>query len=201
MAERRVTVDGQTYTLKPPFLVIATQNPVDHEGTFPLPEAQLDRFLIRLSLGYPSLEEEGKMLLRLQHGHPIDDLPAVVTADQVLACQEAVRDIHLDDKVRRYILEIVQGTREHDDVLLGGSPRASIALFRTAQALAALQGRNFVLPDDVKRMVQPVLAHRLILRPESRLRKLTPSALLHDIVSEVRVPVPANYEEMEDHFR
>jgi MoxR-like ATPase len=200
MAERRVTVDGQTYTLKPPFLIIATQNPVDHEGTFPLPEAQLDRFLIRLSLGYPSLEEEGKMLMRLQYGHPIDDLAGVVTAAEVLACQEAVRDIHVDDKVRRYVLEIVQGTREHDDVLLGGSPRASIALFRTAQALAAVQGRNFVLPDDVKRMVHPVLAHRLILRPESRLRKVTPAALLQEIVSEVRVPVPAGYE-MEDHFK
>src|SRR5579884_2520474 len=121
MAERRVSADGQTYTLKPPFLVIATQNPVDHEGTFPLPEAQLDRFLIRLSLGYPSIEEESKMLMRLQYGHPIEDLSPVVTAQEWLACQEAVRDIHVDDKVRRYLLEIVQGTREHDEVSLGGS--------------------------------------------------------------------------------
>src|SRR6266545_6852977 len=113
MGERRVSVDGQTYTLKPPFLVIATQNPIDHEGTFPLPEAQLDRFLIRLSLGYPSLEEEAKMLQRLQKSHPIDDLNPVASAAEVLACQEAVRDIHIDDKVRRYLLEIVQGTREH----------------------------------------------------------------------------------------
>ncbi len=200
MAERRVSADGQTYTLKPPFLVIATQNPVDHEGTFPLPEAQLDRFLVRLSLGYPTLDEEGRMLQRLQHGHPIDDLAAVVSAAEVLACQEAVRDVHVDDKVRRYVLEIVQGTRTHDDVQLGGSPRASIALFRTAQALAAVNGRNFVLPDDVKRMVQPVLAHRLILRPESRLRKVTPAALLHEIVSDVRVPVPAHNADVEDAF-
>jgi MoxR-like ATPase len=191
MAERRVTVDGQTYSLKPPFLVIATQNPVDHEGTFPLPEAQLDRFLVRLSLGYPSLDEEAKMLQRMQYGHPIDDLNTVVAAAEVLACQDAIRDIHVDDKVRRYLLEIVQGTRTHDDIQLGGSPRASIALFRTAQALAAIGGRNFVMPDDVKRMVQPVMAHRLILRPESRLRKVTPAALLHEIVSDVRVPVPA----------
>src|SRR5438876_1496865 len=113
MAERRVSADGQTYTLKPPFLVIATQNPVDHEGTFPLPEAQLDRFLIRLSLGYPSIEEESKMLQRLQHGHPIDDLNPVVTAAEVIACQEAVREVHVDDKLRRYLLEIVQGTRTH----------------------------------------------------------------------------------------
>jgi MoxR-like ATPase len=200
MAERRVSVDGQTYTLKPPFLVIATQNPVDHEGTFPLPEAQLDRFLVRLSLGYPTLDEEGRMLQRLQHGHPIDDLAAVVTAAEVLACQEAVREIHVDDKVRRYVLEIVQGTRTHDDVQLGGSPRASIALFRTAQALAAINGRNFVLPDDVKRMVQPVLGHRLILRPESRLRKVTPAALLHEVVGDVRVPVPAHNADAEDAF-
>ncbi|HEY7330385.1 MAG TPA: MoxR family ATPase [Gemmataceae bacterium] len=198
MAERRVSVDGQTYALKPPFLVIATQNPVDHEGTFPLPEAQLDRFLVRLSLGYPSLDEEAKMLQRMQHGHPIDDLNTVVPAAEVLACQEAIREVHVDDKVRRYLLEIVQGTRTHDDIQLGGSPRASIALFRTGQALAAIQGRNFVMPDDVKRMVQPVMAHRLILRPESRLRKVTPAALLHEIVSDVRVPVPAHRDDERD---
>jgi MoxR-like ATPase len=195
MAERRVSADGQTYTLKPPFLVIATQNPIDHEGTFPLPEAQLDRFLIRLSLGYPALEEEGRMLQRLQHGHPIDDLSPVASAAEVLACQEVVREVHVDDKLRLYILEIVQGTRTHDDLQLGGSPRASIALFRTAQAYAAINGRSFVLPDDVKRMVQPVLAHRIILRPESRLRKVTAAALLHEIVADVRVPVPAHGED------
>src|SRR5215208_8203159 len=114
MAERRVSADGQTYTLKPPFLVIATQNPVDHEGTFPLPEAQLDRFLVRLSLGYPSLEEESKMLQRLQHVHPIEKLGIAVSAREVLACQEAIRDVYVDDKVRRYLLEIVEATREHD---------------------------------------------------------------------------------------
>src|SRR5262252_6655499 len=144
MAERRVSADGQTYTLKPPFLVIATQNPIDQEGTFPLPEAQLDRFLIRLALGYPSLEEESKMLQRLQRGHPIDELGTVVTAAEVVASQDAIREIHVDDKVRRYILELVHATREYADVQLGGSPRASIALYRTAQALAAIAGRNFV---------------------------------------------------------
>jgi MoxR-like ATPase len=195
MAERRVSVDGQTYTLKPPFLVVATQNPIDHEGTFPLPEAQLDRFLVRLSLGYPGMEEEAKMLTRLQHGHPIEDVSPVVSAAEWVACQEAVREVHVDDKVRRYLLEIVHGTRMHDDVQLGGSPRASIALFRTAQALAALAGRNFVTPDDVKRMVQPVLAHRIILRPESRLRKVSPASVLHEIVGEQRVPVSHRGEE------
>jgi MoxR-like ATPase len=199
MAERRVSVDGQTYTLKPPFLVIATQNPVDHEGTFPLPEAQLDRFLIRLSVGYPGIDEEAKMLARLQHGHPIDEISPVVAAADWVACQDAVREIHVDDKVRKYLLEIVHGTRMHDDIQLGGSPRASIALFRTAQALAAINGRNFVLPDDVKRMVQPVLAHRVILRPESRLRKVTTAALLHEIMSDVRVPVTHRAGE-KDHF-
>lgn len=189
MAERRVTADGNTYTLKPPFLVIATQNPIDQEGTFPLPEAQLDRFLIRLSLGYPTLDEEGRLLQRLQKSHPIDDLAPVARAEEVLACQEAVRDIHVDDKVRDYILGIVHATREHEDVLLGGSPRASIALFRTAQALAAIGGRDFVIPDDVKRMAQPVLAHRLILKPESRLRRRTPGAVVHEIVQDARVPI------------
>src|SRR6188768_1119610 len=181
MGERRVSVDGQTYVLKPPFLVIATQNPIDQEGTFPLPEAQLDRFLIRLSLGYPSFEEESKMLTRPQKGHPIDDLKPVVSADDVIACQEAVRDIHVDEKVKRYVLEVVHASREHEDVLLGGSPRASIALFRTAQALAAVGGRDFALPDDVKKMAQPVLTHRIILKPESRLRKRTAPAVVNDL--------------------
>jgi MoxR-like ATPase len=199
MAERRVSVDGTTYKLKAPFLVIATQNPVDQEGTFPLPEAQLDRFLIRLSLGYPSLEEESKMLTRLQKGHPIDEIQPAVSAAEWLACQEMVREVQVEEKVKRYLLEIVHGTRMHDDIQLGGSPRASIALFRTAQAFAALQGRTFVTPDDIKRMVQPVLAHRVILRPESRLRKVTTAGLLHEIVSEVSVPVPAQ-RDAKDHF-
>jgi MoxR-like ATPase len=189
MAERRVTVDGQGYVLKPPFLVLATQNPIDHEGTFPLPEAQLDRFLIRLSLGYPSMEEESKMLERLQHTHPIDDLAPVVTAADVLACQQAVREIYVDEKLRRYLLEIIQATREHSDVALGGSPRASIALFRTAQALAALQSRNFIIPDDVKRMAPAALGHRLILKPESRLRKVTAASVVQEILTDVSVPV------------
>jgi len=189
MAERRVTVDGQTYSLKAPFLVLATQNPIDHEGTFPLPEAQLDRFLVRLSLGYPGLEEEGKMLERLQRSHPIDDLNPVVSAAEFLACQQATREVYVDPRVRRYVLEIIKATREHDDLHLGGSPRASIALFRTAQGVAAVHGRNFVLPDDVKRMAMPVLAHRLILRPESRLRKVTPAAVIDEILTEVSVPV------------
>ena len=189
MAERRVTVDGKTYKLEPPFMVVATQNPVDQEGTFPLPEAQLDRFLVRLSLGYPSFEEEGQMLTNLQYGHPIDALNAVIPAKDWLLCQEAVRSVHVDEKIKRYVLEIVHGSRENEDVLLGGSPRASLALFRTAQALAAIAGRDFVIPDDVKRMAQPVLAHRLILRPESRLRKKTPASVVNELVADVKVPL------------
>ena len=201
MAERRVSVDGKTYTLKPPFLVLATQNPIDQEGTFPLPEAQLDRFLVRLSLGYPTLEEEGKMLQRMQQGHPIDDLQPVAKAEDILAAQAAIRNVHVDDKVRNYILQIVHGTRSHEDVLLGGSPRASIGLYRTGQALAAIGGRDFVLPDDIKRMAHPVLAHRMILKPESRLRKRTPALIVQDVVGDVAVPVlKETFAGVRDHF-
>lgn len=189
MAEGRVTVDGTTYQLKPPFLVIATQNPVDHEGTFPLPEAQLDRFLVRFSLGYPSMDEELQMLAMLQHSHPLDQITPVATADQIVACQKAVREVHIDDKVRRYITEIVHATRQHEDLSLGGSPRASIALFRTSQAMAAIYGRDFVQPDDVKRVAGPVLMHRLILKPESRLRKVTAADVVAEIVADVPVPI------------
>jgi MoxR-like ATPase len=199
MAEHRVSVDGKTHRLKPPFLVIATQNPIDHEGTFPLPEAQLDRFLIRLSLGYPNKDEEGKMLERLQRVHPIEELAAVATAEEVIACQQAVREIYMDDKVRGYLLDIVKATRDHEDVHLGGSPRASIALFRTGQALAAISGRNFVLPDDIKRMAPSVLCHRLILKPESRLRKVTSAGIVSEILTEVRVPT-LKEQEKEDYF-
>ena len=189
MAEGRVTVDGVTHELTPPFLVIATQNPIDHEGTFPLPEAQLDRFLMRFSLNYPSMEEELQMLELLSHGHPLDRIEAVVTADELLAVQRAVRQVHVDEKVRRYLTEIVHGTRVCDDLLLGASPRASIALFRTSQALAAVSGRDFVQPDDVKKVAGPVLTHRVILRPESRLRKVTAASVVEDVVAEVRVPI------------
>jgi MoxR-like ATPase len=189
MAESRVTVDGITHELRPPFWVIATQNPIDHEGTFPLPEAQLDRFLVRFSLGYPSMEEELKMLELLEHENPLDRLEQVVSAEELLAAQQAVRQIHVDPKVRRYITQIVQNTRSCGDVSLGGSPRASLALFRTAQALAAVLGRNFVRPDDVKQMADAVLTHRLILRPESRLRKLTAAAVVSEIVADVAVPM------------
>jgi MoxR-like ATPase len=189
MAERNITVDGVTRRLGPPFLVIATQNPVDHEGTFPLPEAQLDRFLMRFSIGYPAFEDELKMLDLLQHVHPIDQLQPVVTVEELIACQKAVREIHVDDKIRRYILQIVTETRTANELALGGSPRATMALFRGSQAIAALRGRNYVLPDDVKRCVGPVLAHRVILKPESRLRKMTAEQIVNEAVAELAVPV------------
>ena len=188
MAEQRVTVDGVTRELLPPFLVIATQNPIDHEGTFPLPEAQLDRFLMRFSLGYPSLDEELKMLAMLQHGHPLDRLQSVVSAEELVACQQAVREVEVHDKVRQYLMQIIHDTREHQDLALGASPRASIALFRTCQAMAAIRGRKFVQPDDVKRVAAPVLTHRLILRPESRLRKVTAEHILSELIGEIAVP-------------
>lgn len=188
MAESRVTVDGVTHTLKPPFLVMATQNPVDHEGTFPLPEAQLDRFLMKFSLGYPAFDDELKMLDLLQREHPLSQLEPVVSVDELLASQRAVRDVHVDPKVRQYLLQIVHLTRENEDLSLGGSPRASLALFRAAQAMAAVRGRNYVQPDDVKRIAQPVLTHRLILRPESRLRKVSTTQVVQDVIDEIAVP-------------
>lgn len=188
MAESRVTVDGQTHVLKPPFLVIGTQNPIDHEGTFPLPEAQLDRFLMRFSLGYPTLDEELKMLDMLQQKHPLEGLKAVATAAEIVACQQAVRTVHVDEKVRRYIMELVHGTRQHEDLALGASPRASLALFRASQVMAALLGRNFVQPDDVKRVAPPIMTHRVILRPESRLRKVTSMTVIDEVMRMVPVP-------------
>jgi len=167
-----------------------------------LPEAQLDRFLMRLSLGYPALEEESKMLDRLQRGHPMDDLAPVVPAAELVACQQMVREVFVDEKVRRYLLEIVHATRRHEAVSVGGSPRASIALFRTGQALAALQSRDFVLPDDIKRVAHPVLGHRLILKPEARLRKVTTAAVIKDILVDVPVPtLKGRGAPVEDHFK
>ncbi len=188
MAESRVTVDGETYELAQPFLVVATQNPIDHEGTFPLPEAQLDRFLLKFQLGYPSFEDELKMLDILRKDHPVNRIAAVASAEELVACQHAVRDVHVDEKIRDYIMRIVHTTREHEDVALGGSPRASIALFRTAQSLAAIRGSDFVKPDDVKRMAPAVLGHRLILKPESRLRRVTTAGVVQEILDDTAVP-------------
>lgn len=189
MAEGRVTVDGTTHTLPPPFLVIATQNPVDHEGTFPLPEAQLDRFLMRFTLGYPSLEEELRMLAMLERTHPVDSLQPVAEASELIDAQAAIRGVRVDPRIRNYLLQLVHESRTHEDIALGGSPRCSIALFRCAQAFAAIQGRTYVLPDDVKRIVAPVMNHRVIIKPESRLRKVTAEKTIQDILAEIAVPI------------
>ena len=189
MAESSVTIDGVTHILEPPFLLVATQNPIDHEGTFPLPEAQLDRFLMKLSLGYPSPDEESQMLEMLRQQHPLERLQSVATAEQLVACQRAVRTVHVDEKIRTYITQLVHATRGHHDLSLGGSPRASIALYRAAQAVAAIRGRNYVEPDDVKHIVPAVLTHRLILRPEARLQNVKVEELITDILDETQVPV------------
>jgi MoxR-like ATPase len=182
MGEGQVTVDGITHPLQRPFLVLATQNPIEYEGTFPLPEAQLDRFLVKLSVGYPSIEEEGQILLNLQREHPIASLGQVVDGSRILELQRQVWEVHVDDTVRDYIVRLIHATRDHADLALGASPRGSLALFKTAQALAAVRGRDFVLPDDVKALAVPALVHRLIVRPESALRGYTPERILSDLL-------------------
>lgn len=188
MAEARVSVDGVTHVLEQPFLVIATQNPIDHEGTFPLPEAQLDRFLMKFSLGYPSLEDEMRMLELLQRAHPLESLQPVADAKELLAAQQQVREVHVDPKVQHYLLQIVHNSRSHEALALGASPRASLALYRAGQAMAAVLGRNYVIPDDIKKLVGSVMGHRLILKPESRLRRVTTDQVLDEIVAEIAVP-------------
>ena len=189
MAERQITVDGVTHPVPRPSMVMATQNPVEHEGTFPLPEAQLDRFLLRLSIGYPSLSDESALLSRLRETHPIEFIEQVAEADELLAMQQAIRGVYVHDVVRDYIVRITHTTRRSPDVALGASPRGSLALYRTAQALAAVDGRNYILPDDVKVMCLPVLAHRMILNPEARLRGRVLADVVMDCVNAVPAPV------------
>lgn len=189
MQERTVTVDGTTHVLPRPFLVLATQNPIELEGTFPLPEAQIDRFMLRISLGYPSAEEEHEILLRHRGVDPLETLEPVASPDTLLENQKAVRDIAVEDSVRDYIVKVIQATRNHPAIELGVSPRGSLALYRTAQALAAIRDRTFVIPDDVKYLAPFVLTHRLIISPQTRLRGRTPEAVLAEIIDTVPVPV------------
>lgn len=188
MEERQVSVDGVTYTLPQPFLVLATQNPIEYEGTFPLPEAELDRFMLRIRLGYPSRKDELAILEAQQFRHPIETLEQVVQLEELRRAQEEIRGVHVSAEVKGYLLEIVERTREHPDIYLGASPRGALALFRTAQARAVLRGRDYVLPDDVKALVQPCLAHRLILNPEARMRGITPEQILIELMN--RIPAP-----------
>ena len=188
MEERQVTVDGITHTLPRPFMVLATQNPIEYEGTFPLPEAQLDRFLLRIRLGYPSADDEVKVLERQQFHHPIEDLVPVVSEAEVLQAQDDVRKIYVAPGVKRYIVELNRRTREFPEVYLGASPRGSLTLYRACQARAALQGREFVLPDDVKALAEASLGHRVILGPAARLRDLSTAEVVQEILSGVAVP-------------
>lgn len=188
MEERQITVDGITHLLPRPFLVLATQNPIEYEGTFPLPEAQLDRFLLRLRLGYPGIDGEIDVLERQQFTHPVTTLEQVASEDELIEAQEAVKGIFVAQEVKRYIVELTRQTREHPDVYLGASPRGSLALFRTGQARAAMQGRDFVLPDDIKALVKPALGHRIILGPAARLRDLSSDQILDEILTKVPVP-------------
>ena len=189
MQEQQVTVDLETMPLPRPFLVIATQNPIELEGTFPLPEAQLDRFLLRVGLGYPTEEEEGTILSRFQHLNPLDSLTSVIGATELLELQKLCRHVYIDNSVRDYVTAITRATRGHEGIKLGASPRASLGLHLASQALAAILGRSYVIPDDVKYLAVPALAHRLIAKTEARLRGRSLEAIISEIVSTVPVPV------------
>jgi len=188
MEERQVTVDGTTYPMARPFLVLATQNPIEYEGTFPLPEAQLDRFMMRISLGYPDPEDEITMMDAQQYVHPVEEIGQVVDSEELLEAQETVKDIYIDDSVKEYIVSMVGETRKHPDVYLGASPRGSLALYKTSQARAALLGRDYVIPDDIKALAQATLAHRLIISPSARIKNVDPKAVVEEITSSVPVP-------------
>ena len=187
MEEHQVTVDGVTYQLPDPFLVMATQNPIEYEGTFPLPEAQLDRFFIRLQLGYPKEREEIAILDAQRVIHPLETIEQVLGADELLKAMSAVKDVHIAEQVKSYVVGVVNATRSHPDVYLGASPRGSLALARASQAYALIQGRDFVLPDDVKALAGPTLSHRLILQPQARLKDLAATTVIAEVLASVPV--------------
>jgi len=189
MEERQVTIDVDTVPLPRPFMVMATQNPIELEGTFPLPEAQLDRFILKLTLGYPSEEDERIILRRFKEASPLEELQPVTSAEAILQAQQAVRGVYVNPVVESYLVSVIQATRRHEAIELGASPRATLALYRTAQALAAMEGRGYVLPDDVKRMARPVLSHRIILSTRTRLRGRSNTVLLQELLESVPVPV------------
>lgn len=188
MEEHQVTVDGSTYPMPQPFMVMATQNPIEYEGTFPLPEAQLDRFMLRIHLGYPGNKEEMAMLDAQQFARPIDKTGQVAGADELRAAQRVAKEVYVDALVKEYILALVEATRKHPDVYLGASPRGSLALYKTAQARAAIQGRDYVSPDDIKALAEPALAHRLIISPAARLKNVDPRAVVDELIHSVAVP-------------
>jgi len=193
MEERQVTVDGKTKVLPHPFFIIATQNPIEYEGTFPLPEAQLDRFLLKLKIGYPTYTEEIKILDMLQIQHPIETIAAKATLEQLQELKQVIKTIHIDESLKQYIVQLVQNTRKHENIYLGASPRASLNLMRTSQALAFIRGRDFIVPDDVKNMAQLVLGHRIILSSEARLRGTKVEDVISNILRDTPVPFsPSN---------
>jgi MoxR-like ATPase len=188
MEERQITVDGTTYKLPAPFMVMATQNPIEYEGTFPLPEAQLDRFLMRIDLGYTSASNEIKILEQQRLVHPIVELEPVLEVEEILYAQEAIKQVHVSDPIKKYIVEIVRKTRTHPEVFLGASPRGSLGLFRGGQARAALDGRDYVLPDDIKYLAPYVLPHRVVVGPAARLTDISSENIVREILETVPVP-------------
>jgi MoxR-like ATPase len=188
MEERQVTVDGTTYQLARPFLVLATQNPIEYEGTFPLPEAQLDRFMLRIRLGYPGPDEEVAVLESQQYTHPITQIEQVVTVEELVEAQETIKQVYIDHQIKRYIVDLVTATRAHPDVYLGASPRGSLALYRSSQARAALAGRDHVLPDDVKALAEATLAHRIIVGPAARIKDVSAQGIVAEVLKQVPVP-------------
>ena len=188
MEELQVSVDGATHYLRHPFIVLATQNPVEYEGTFPLPEAQLDRFLVRVSLGYPDFAEELAVIERQEQAHPIEDLQAVAAPEDVVRLQAAAREVYVDGLVREYIVALTEATRNHQDVALGASPRASLGMFRMARAYALVHDRDYVIPDDVQALAHGVLGHRIILAPAARMRRLQPDEVIDRLLETVPIP-------------
>lgn len=188
MEERQITVDGVTYAMARPFMVLATQNPIEYEGTFPLPEAQVDRFMMRIRLGYPLKNNEVDMLSRQSEHHPIQDIDQVVTVEELVEAQRAVRTVYVDNLVKEYIVDLVSSTRDHPDIYLGASPRGSLALFNATRALAAIEGRDYVLPDDVKLLAEPTLAHRLIVSPSARIKNVSARQIVEDTLRHTAVP-------------
>ena len=194
MEEYQVTVDGITYKMPRPFMILATQNPVEYLGTYPLPEAQIDRFFMKISIGYPTNSEESYILSRFQFSNPLDKLLPVAESNDIIALQEEIKNVHVDATLGNYIVDIVSQTRKNQDVILGSSPRGSLSLFRAAQAWAFYNERDYVLPDDIKKMVIPVLSHRLMLKQETKLKKINPEEILNSIVGRINVPVVSQHE-------
>lgn len=194
MEECQVTVDGVTYKMPRPFMVLATQNPVEYLGTYPLPEAQIDRFFMKISIGYPTNSEESYILSKFQFSNPLEKLLPVAESSDIIGLQEEIKNVHMDVTLGNYIVDIVSQTRKHPDVTLGSSPRGSLSLFRASQAWAFYNERDYVLPDDIKKMVIPVLSHRLMLKQEAKLKKINPEEILNSIVGRINIPVVSQHE-------